>query len=109
MKKIIIPSILCLLILNSCFLFEYNGEATVIVKNVGQLGIIADMEGTKATIAPGEEEEFTLTWPGKDDMHINLYAHVTHFEWVNEYKNFWISNGETKTVEFSFYMDDLED
>jgi len=107
MKKIIIPSILSLLILNSCFLFNYNSEATVIVRNIGELTFRAEMEGTIVPVHPGGEEEFSLTWPGKDDMHINLWTFITGFEDVNKYEHFWIANGETKTFEFAFYLSDI--
>lgn len=103
MKRVvlIITVLIVLIILPAC---KYNGEATVMVKNVGDLTASVQIENAQLVISPGEEEEFTITWPGRDDMNLNLSTYPLAYKetmWENE--NFWIKNGETKYFEIEFY------
>ena len=107
MKKLILILIVlaALVILPSC---KLNGEATVIVRNIGDLALEVTVERAKVTLRPGEETEFTLTWPGKQDMNSNLsYSAIAYKEILWDSINFWISNGETQTYELEFYTPEL--
>lgn len=103
MKKILflILGLFLVLSITSC---GYNGSATIIVKNVGTLTIVAVVENTPLTIVAGSEETFKIKWPGHNDMHVNLIT------WPTAYKNtmggtisIWLKNGETKSFEVEYY------
>ena len=99
MKRVvlIITALVVLIILPAC---KYNGEASVIVKNVGNLTASATIENAQLIINPGAEEKFTITWPGRDDMNLNLSTFpLAYKETMWESENFWIKNGETKYIE----------
>ena len=107
MKKTILITIIAALTLGGC-LFNYNGEAVVIVQNMGELIIVAQIEYSYAVINPGEESIFDLTWPGHDDMHINLTHYPSGHPDVGENIPFYISDGETRTFQVAYYYDDIE-
>ena len=108
MKRLIlvITAITFLIVLPAC---KYNGEATVIVKNVGVLTASVKVETAEVQLGPGEEEEFTITWPGSgNDMNINLSVYpLAYRETMWESTNFWIKDGETKYFEIEFYPPEL--
>jgi len=94
-----------LVILPSC---KYNSEATVIVRNIGELAINVIIERTEIILYPGEEEEFTMTWPGKQDVNSNLNYNASAYpNLLWDSINFWISDGETRVFEVEFYRPDL--
>ncbi len=106
MKKtvILITLIASLMLFSSC---NYNGKATIIVKNVGPLTIMAIVEYSQMKIFPGGEETFKISWPGHDDTHINLITYPTLYRVsMGESLSIWIKNGETKTYEISYYPPD---
>ncbi len=108
MKRLIllILVITFLMVLPAC---KYNGEATVIVKNVGDLTAFVELENAEVTLSPGEEEEFIITWPGGgNDMNLNLNIFpLAYRETMAESTNFWIKDGETKYFEIEFYTPEL--
>ncbi|MCK4835884.1 MAG: hypothetical protein KAT17_04570 [Candidatus Aminicenantes bacterium] len=107
MKKIILLSIGLLVILNGCFIFDYNGGAEVIVRNIGELPMFAQIETGYSIIDAGEEDTFTLTWPGHDDMNVNLITYPYQHPEMGENLNFDIEDGETKIIEKGYYIEDL--
>lgn len=83
---------------------NYNGTGTIIVKNIGPLTIMAELEYSSVRVGPGSETEFKLTWPGHDDMHTNLITYPTAFKaTMGDSKSIWISNKETLTFEIAYY------
>ncbi|MEN8223713.1 MAG: hypothetical protein ABFR36_10735 [Acidobacteriota bacterium] len=107
MKKLILVLIVLatLVILPSC---KFNGEATVIVRNIGDLSIRVTIERSTVALDPGEEEEFKLTWPGKDDINSNLsYSAIAYQEILWDSINFWIKDGETKIFELEYYTPEI--
>lgn len=107
MKKILWISFIFLFTFSGCFIFDYNSNAVVIVKNVGELSMIVQLETVYSQISPGEYEQYDLTWPGKQEYHINL----THFPFghpeLSTFEDFWIGDGEEKIFERGYYPDDL--
>ena len=98
---IIIASVI-LILLPAC---NYNGKATIIVKNIGDLTTIVEVESSKIALSPGQQEEFTLTWPGHDDVHTNMVSYPPAFkETMWDSKSIWLKNGETKYFEVEFYI-----
>ncbi len=103
MKKIliIVMAVAILFVVPAC---NYNGKATVIVKNIGTLTVSVSIEYNSIYLAPGASEEFTLTWPGHDDMHSNIASYaVAYKETLWNSISFWIGDGETKTFEIEFH------
>jgi hypothetical protein len=60
-----------LLWLTGCY---HNSEAKVNVVNKGELSINATIYSTNSLIAPGLTETFTLSWPGRGDINVSLFA-----------------------------------
>ncbi len=107
MKRLIlvITAITFLIVLPAC---KYNGEALVVVTNIGDLTINVILERVLVTLEPGEKEEFELSWPGKEDMHINVTTYpLAYKNTMGENNSFWIKNGETKYFEIEFYPPEL--
>ena len=107
MKKLILilTVLAALVILPSC---SFNGEAVVIVRNIGDLAIEVTIERSKVTLYSGEEEEFKLTWPGKDDMNSNVnYNAIAYRALLWDSINFWIKDGETKVFEIEYYTPEI--
>lgn len=103
MKKIIFLTVIAIsfLFITSC---NYNGSATVIVKNIGSLTIVARLEYSQLTIPSGGEDTFKVKWPGHDDMHVNLITYPTAYKaTMGGSVSIWLKNGETKTVEIEYY------
>jgi len=101
-KLILILTVLAtLVILPSC---SFNGEAIIIVRNIGDLAIEVTIERSKITLYSGEEEEFKLTWPGKGDINSNVsYNAIAYKETLWDSINFWVKDGETKVFEVEYY------
>ncbi len=107
MKKLILILIVLatLVILPSC---KFNGEATIIVRNIGELAVTVTIERSTVTLYPGGEEEFKLSWPGKDDINTNIsYSAIAYKETLWESINVWIKNGETKIFDIEFYTPEI--
>lgn len=107
MKRVvlIIMTLVVLIILPAC---NYNGEATVIVKNIGDLTIFVQLENSTMILYGGDEEEFTITWPGKDDVHLNLTTYpLAYKETIWDDQNFWVKDGEIKYIEIEFHSPEL--
>jgi hypothetical protein len=94
---------------SGCFIFDYNSNAVVIIKNVGELVLIVQLETAHSTIYPGEQEIYDLTWPGRDDYHINLTHYPSQHPELGVNDHFWIGDGEEKTFEIGYSNDDLPD
>ena len=83
---------------------NYNGSANIIVKNIGSLTIVAQVEYTQITIGPGGENKFKIKWPGHDDMHVNLITYPTAYKnSMGESISIWLKNGEDQTYEIEYY------
>ena len=107
MKRLflVITVLAVLVVLPGC---KFNGEATIIVKNVGELAISVEIERSRVNLAPGEEEQFDLSWPGKQDVNTNVsYYALAYQETLWDSINVWISNGETKIFELEFYTPEI--
>lgn len=105
MKKIILILSVLVLVLAGSFC-NYNGEATLIVVNIGDIIIVATCENAYNYIYPGEEGGFTLTWPGHDDMHVNLITWPIKQPDKGESQSLWIKDGEYRVIEIGYYLDD---
>jgi len=108
--KRIIPAVLLVVLfaLTGGCIFNYNGEATIIVRNIGELAIFARVETGYYVLEVGESGTFELTWPGHDDMNINLTTYPVGRPGVGENQNFDIKDGETRTFDIAYYPEDLE-
>jgi len=103
MKKLLVIVLIAMIltIFSAC---KYNKEATVFVKNVGELTASVKIKYTKITLKPGEQEKFTLTWPAQDKSNWNLASFATAYPdklWKNV--NFWIKKDEVKYMEVEYY------
>ena len=107
MKKLILISFIATLLYGGC-LFNYNGEAVVVVQNMGELIVVAQIEYGTSVINPGEEEIFDLTWPGHDEMHINLTTFPAGFPEAGDNLPFYINDGETRTFQVAYYQEDID-
>lgn len=107
MKKIIPMILLAFLVSNGCFIFDYNGNATIILQNIGEITIYAQLETGYSVIPPGEEDTFTLTWPGHDDQHVNLITYPYQHPELGENQQFYISDGEEKIIQKGYYIEDF--
>jgi len=63
---------LVLLFLGGC---TRNSEAKVTVHNTGELAIKVTIYYTSSTIIVGGSDTFTLTWPGRSTMHVNMSSY----------------------------------
>jgi hypothetical protein len=109
MKKILPITFMFIffLMFSGCNIFDYNGKASIILKNIGELIMYAQVESGYSVIEPGEEDTFKLTWPGHDDMLVNLITYPYHHPEVGETQHFYISDGEEKVIQKGYYMEDL--
>lgn len=107
MKKTIAITLLAFFGFSGCFIFDYNGNATIIVRNIGELTMYAQIESGYSVIPPGEEDTFTLTWPGHDDMNVNLITYPYQHPELGDSMNFDISDGEEKIIQKGYYIEDL--
>lgn len=97
-------SVLVLLVLASqC---NYNGEATLVVINLGELTITAKLEYSTIIIYPGEQRTFNLTWPGHDDMHVNLITYPINNPEKGKSESIWIKDGEHRVIEVAYYYEE---
>lgn len=108
MKKTTILSITLFVMLSGCFIFDYNGEAEVIVRNIGELEMYARIETGYSIIPAGEEDTFNLTWPGHDDINVNLVTYPSQHPEVGENLNFDVADGETKIIEQGYSISDIQ-
>jgi len=107
MKKLILVLVILTTLITLPFC-NFNGEAKVIVKNIGELTISVTIETAYVTLYPGEQDEFTITWPGKKDTNLNLsYVATAYRELLWDNINFWIKNGETKIYELEYYKPEI--
>ena len=104
-QVLVIMVLMILVILPSC---KFNGKATIIVKNIGGLTLSVQIERSTVSLAPGEQEQFDLSWPGKGDINTNIsYYAPAYKEKLWDSINVWISNGETKVFELEFYTPEI--
>lgn len=108
MKKLLLISVLSVFMISGCFIFDYNGGAEIIIRNIGELVLFAQIETGYSVIEPGEEDTFKLTWPGHDDMNVNLIIYPYQRPDLGNSENFDVKDGETKTLERGFYLDDIQ-
>jgi len=107
MKKLILISVLSLFMISGCFIFDYNGNAEVIVRNIGELVMYAQIETGYSIIEPGEEDTFKMSWPGHDDLNVNLITYPYQHPEIGKSDNFEIKDGETKIIEMGYYLEDI--
>ncbi len=105
-KRILVLVILATLI---TFPFcNFNGKAKVIVKNIGELTLEVKIDQATSTLYPGMQDEFTITWPGKNDANLNLSYYAKAYATILwDSINFWIKDGETKIYELEYYKPEL--
>ena len=60
---------LALLFMGGCI---RNSEAKVTVHNTGELGIKVTIYNSTSTIPVGSSDTFTVTWPGRSTLHVNM-------------------------------------
>ena len=107
MKRLIlvVSVLVALVVLPAC---KFNGEATIIVKNVGELAISVEIEGVRVSLTPGEQEQFDLSWPGNGDINTNIsYYALAYRETLWDSINMWISDGDTELIEVEFYPPEI--
>jgi hypothetical protein len=108
MKKLLLISLLSVFMISGCFIFDYNGGAEVIIRNIGELVLFAQIETGYSIIEPGEEDTFRLSWPGHDDMNVNLITYPYQNPQIGESENFDLRDGETKILERGYNLSDLQ-
>ncbi len=102
MKRLIYISILVLVVIlaASC---NYNGKATIKVRNVGELTVTVRMQTAISYISPGGEDIFELEWPGHADQTINFVAYPQNQPEKAEYKVITVKDGDYLEFEVAFY------
>ena len=109
MKKLFLVLVILIIFVTLPFC-SFNGEATVIVKNVGKLTLEVKIDKANSTLFPGMQDEFTITWPGKKDVNLNLsYYAKAYANILWDSINFWIKDGETRIYELEYYKPELTD
>lgn len=97
-----------MVMISGCFIFDYNGNAEVVIRNVGELVLYAQIETGYSIIEAGEEDTFKLSWPGHDTLNVNLIIYPYSHPELGTSENFEIEDGDVKTLERGFSLSDLQ-
>jgi len=108
MKKLLLISVLSMFMISGCFIFDYNGNAEVVIRNIGELVLFAQIETGYSIIEPGEEDTFKLSWPGHDTLNVNLITYPYQNPQLGASENFDIKDGDLKILERGFYLSDIQ-
>jgi hypothetical protein len=82
---------------------NYNGKASIKVRNVGTLDITIRVQGTVSTISPGEEELFELEWPGHADQQINYIVYPRNQPEKARTQILILKDGDNLSFDEAFY------
>lgn len=90
---------LALLFLSGC---SRSSEAKVTVHNAGELAVKVTIYYTTSTILVGNSDTFTLTWPGRNTLHINMTSYPVGQTSRVENTDLELNNGDDITVNVEF-------
>lgn len=79
-----------------------NSEAKVNVNNKGALSIKVTIYYTTSEIAPGQKETFTLTWPGRDTMNVNMLYYPVGQPARSQNKDLELDHGDDISLDVEF-------
>jgi hypothetical protein len=79
-----------------------TSEAKVNVTNTGELAIKVAISYSTSEIAPGKSDTFTLTWPGRDTMDINLLYFPVGQPARSEYRELELNPGDVLDLNLGF-------
>ena len=77
-------------------------EAKVNVFNQGELAANVTIYYSTAQIAPGKTATFTLTWPGRDPMHVSMVSYPVAQPARAQYQDLEVNHGDDLQVSVNF-------
>lgn len=106
MKKRILLVFLILIAVfaTSC---NYNGEATIHVRNIGTLIVTVRVENSYTHLEPGSEDFFDITWPGHGDQRINFHYYPYNHPELSVSQLLTVKDGDYLDFNVEFHPDDL--
>lgn len=82
---------------------NYNGKATIVVKNVGELWVTVRILDGITHIPPGGEDIFDLEWPGHADQTVQIVAYPRGEPEKAEAQVITVKDGDYLVFEVEFY------
>ncbi len=79
-----------------------SSEAKVNVFNQGELAANVTIYNSTAAIAPGKTATFTLTWPGRDPIHVSMTSYPVAQPGRAQYQDLEVNHGDELEVSVNF-------
>jgi hypothetical protein len=79
-----------------------NSEAKVTVHNTGELGIKVTIYYSTSTIPVGGSDTFTVTWPGRKTLHLNMASYPVGQTSRIENTDLALNNGDDINLDVAF-------
>jgi hypothetical protein len=79
-----------------------NSEAKVNVFNQGELETKTTIYNSTAPIAPGKTATFTLTWPGRDSIHVSMVSYPVAQPSRAQYQDLELHHGDVLELNVDF-------
>lgn len=79
-----------------------ESEAKVNVFNQGELAANVTIYNSTAPIAPGKTAIFTLSWPGRDPIHVNMTSYPVAQPARAQYRDLELNHGDELEVSVNF-------
>ena len=70
--------------------------------NTGELTIKVAISYSTSEIAPGKSDTFTLTWPGRDTMHVNMLYYPVAQPARSQNRDLELNHGDVLDLELGF-------
>jgi outer membrane biogenesis lipoprotein LolB len=80
----------------------HTSEAKVNVFNKGDLRTYLSISYSSSQINPGQTETFTLTWPGRDEMRVNMLSFPVGQPERSQNLDLKLNDGDDITVNVEF-------
>ena len=79
-----------------------TSEAKVNVSNQGELETKVTIYNSTAQISPGKTATFTLTWPGRDPIHVSMVSFPVAQPARAQYRDLEVNHGDELDVSVIF-------
>jgi hypothetical protein len=79
-----------------------SSEARVNVFNQGELDTHVTIYNSTSQIAPGKTATYTLTWPGRDSIHVSMVAFPVAQPVRSRYQDLEVNHGDMLEISVDF-------
>ncbi len=90
---------------------NYNGHATIVISNVGELSavirVMIGYDEAYTSLEPGETETYNFSWPGHDSQTVTYIRYPKDYSDDQFVDNLIINDGDYLELEVKFYLDDF--